>query len=112
MSEAQNEISELMALQRETAALRSNARKADKTAKTVEEVASPGAGDTDLEAESAFDADEESGMSDLEKTMKELSDNIEKAVQEIEDAAREQPALTALVAFTLGLAVGQLFSRR
>ena len=51
-------------------------------------------------------------MSDLEESMQELSDNLESAVQEIEEAAKEHPALVALVAFTLGLVVGQLFSRR
>jgi hypothetical protein len=112
MSEAQNEISELIALQREAAALRSKPRKADTKKKSAKEDASPAAGGPDGASRSTPDAADESEMSELEKTMRELSDNIENAVGEIEDTAREQPVLTALVAFTLGLVVGQLFSRR
>jgi hypothetical protein len=110
MSKAQNEISELMALQREATAPRSKRRKADRTTRSAEDTALPLTGDP--EPASASDAAGDSEMSELEKTMKELSDNLEYAVQEIEEAAREQPALTALVAFTLGLVVGQLISRR
>jgi ElaB/YqjD/DUF883 family membrane-anchored ribosome-binding protein len=101
MSEAKDEISELMALQREAAEPRSRPRKPDKKTEPAEQGAPP-AGDEPISG----------AESELKKTMQELSENLEIAVQEIEDAAREQPALTALVAFTLGLVVGQLFSRR
>jgi hypothetical protein len=109
MSKAQDEISELMALQREATAPRSRRPKAGRTTGPAKEAASAMAGDPEP---SGSDTAGDEEMSELQETMKELSDNLEYAVQEIEEAAREQPALTALVAFTLGLVVGQLISRR
>jgi ElaB/YqjD/DUF883 family membrane-anchored ribosome-binding protein len=100
MSDAQSEISELLALQREAQALRPEPERA---AKAPAEAASPPVDG---------DADDNPVLTEIQKSMNELSENIENAVHEIETAAKEQPVLTALVAFTLGLVVGQLSSRR
>lgn len=112
MSQAQDEISELMALQRESAELRAKARKARPKTESAGPAVSPEAGEKPESTESESAAADERGMSDLEKKINEISDDLETAVQEIEEAAKEQPALTALVAFTLGIVVGQMLSRR
>ncbi len=112
MSSAQDEISELMALQREAAPRqkRRKPRKSDHETNGAGEAAAPAADDPDPTP--ASDISDESEASELEEAINEFTDNLEAAVQEIGDSAQEQPALTALVAFTLGIVVGQLFSRR
>ena len=103
MSQAQDEISELMELQREAAKPKSRSKKSDSTKKSAA---------SDAAFESASDGEARGHKSELEEKMQELAESIENAVAEIEDAAKEQPVLVSMVAFTLGMVIGQSFSRR
>lgn len=115
MSKAQDEISELLALQREATKKPPRRRKAAAKKKPAEPVDEPEAAAPAEEIEEPATEDTEGPKgprSEIEAKMKELSDNIESAVEEIENSAKEQPVLMSLVAFTLGLVVGQSLSRR
>ena len=47
-----------------------------------------------------------------EKAVQDLTTDLERTVNEIEEAARERPALALLAAFTIGIVVGHLLARR
>lgn len=116
MSKAQDEISELMDLQREASRKRPRPTKAKTRKKpTVSEEAAR-VDETEPKQETGKPGADPDGTEDprseVEERIKELSENIESAVQEIDNAAKEQPALVSLVAFTLGLVLGQSLSRR
>ena len=115
MSKVQDEIAELMALQREAQAPKArrektrNKTRAAGRGESASDDVEPASDDETVETSDEADG---KSMSDLERSMKELAQNIETAVQGLEESAREQPFLTAMTAFTLGLVVGQLFTRR
>lgn len=100
MSSSRDEFGELMALQREAVMPR---RKEESSARGETAGAQPGSGG---------ESPDDPGKTGVEGVMEELQEGIQLAVENIEESAREQPALTALVAFSLGVVVGQLFSRR
>jgi hypothetical protein len=101
MSQAQDEIRELMALQQEATKPRSRSEAPIESSGDREE--------PDLPAATADIAADESRP---RETIQELSAQLEGAVHEIESAATDHPLLVSLVAFTLGVVVGQVFSRR
>lgn len=98
MSKSQDEIDELLELQRKAERKRTGAdeNQADQTAAESEE-GDDGTGDP---------------KPNLEEKMKEFSDTIESAVEEISNTAKEKPVLVSLVAFSLGLVLGLTISRR
>jgi ElaB/YqjD/DUF883 family membrane-anchored ribosome-binding protein len=55
--------------------------------------------------------DEESAM-DLEESVQHYADQLAGAVKQLEEAAREHPALALIAAFTTGVVIGNLFSRK
>lgn len=55
--------------------------------------------------------DEESAT-DLEESVQHYADQLAGAVKQIEEAAREHPALALIAALTTGIVIGNLFSRR
>ena len=112
MSQAQDEISELMELQREAAKPKSRSKESGSTKKSAASGASAVNKNSDAAFESASDGEARGHKSELEEKMQELSESIESAVAEIEQAAEEQPVLVSMVAFTLGMVIGQSFSRR
>lgn len=61
---------------------------------------------------SVEDAGDEALLPEADKAVRDLAVQIESVVKELEEAARERPALALLAAFTIGIVVGQLFSRR
>ncbi len=48
----------------------------------------------------------------LESDVQHFADQLASAVKQLEDTTREHPALALLAAFTTGVVVGHLFSRR
>lgn len=52
------------------------------------------------------------GVESHEVTLQDFADQIGSIVKEMEEAASERPALALLTAFSLGILVGQLFSRK
>ena len=64
------------------------------------------------ETQAEPDAASEEQVSESETNVQHYADQLAGAVKQLEDAAREYPALTLLAAFTTGIVVGNLFSRR
>lgn len=107
------EIEELQKIQREASerrAERDRERLATKEAsleQPAEEQAEPG-----TESRSANTPPGESISGAAERLSPGLGDQLGSLLGELEEAARERPAIALLAAFSLGVIVGQLFSRK
>lgn len=154
MTNAETDLDELKALQREAAALRSEGEQTDSSAAPAEGqgsaasveatskeegIAQPpqsakrtarrrarssgsaatskktSAADSQTEAESpAASAPLEEATPESASTLEDLDLNVDfnGILKDMEDAARERPVLALLAAFSLGIVVGQMFSRR
>ena len=112
MSPAYDEISELMALKQEAEKRRPRARKAAAKKQTAKPPASGESQKSDSSPEQEMVDEAEDDRTDLNKQMQELAEHFEKAIGEIGKTAEDQPVIVSLVAFTLGLVVGQSLSRR
>ena len=66
----------------------------------------------DTEAQAEQDSVGEAQVPELEQTAQHYADQVAAAVKQLEDTAREHPALALLAAFTTGVVVGNLLSRR
>ena len=72
-----------------------------------------GAADSRTEAEPpAATAPLEEATPESAKTLEDLNVDFNGILKDMEDAARERPVLALLAAFSLGIVVGQMFSRR
>lgn len=110
---AVNEIEELQKIQREASERRAErdkerlaAREANRR-QTAGEQAEPGA-----ETPSANAAPSGNSSAEAEGPTHALSHQLGNLLEELEEAAKERPALALLAAFSLGVIVGQLFSRK
>lgn len=152
MTNAETDLDELKALQREAAALRSEGEQTDSSAAPAEGqgsaasveatskeegIAQPpqsakrtarrrarssgsaatskktSAADSQTEAESpAASAPLEEATPESASTLEDLNVDFNGILKDMEDAARERPVLALLAAFSLGIVVGQMFSRR
>ncbi len=112
MSPAYDEISELMALKRDAEKRRPRSQEAAAKKKTAKPPASGEPQESESAPEQETVDETEDKRPDLNKQMQELAEFVEKAVREIENTAEKQPVMVSLVAFTLGLVVGQSLSRR
>jgi len=54
----------------------------------------------------------EAQAQETENDIQDIADQIEIAVKNMDELASERPVLTLLAAFTLGIVVGQMFSRK
>lgn len=71
------------------------------------------AADSQTEAEPpAATAPLEEATPESAKTLEDLNVDFNGILKDMEDAARERPVLALLAAFSLGIVVGQMFSRR
>ncbi|MGB5615164.1 MAG: hypothetical protein WBM67_21200 [Sedimenticolaceae bacterium] len=152
MTNAETDLDELKALQREAAELRSEGEQTDSSAAPAEGqgsaasveatskeegIAQPpqsakrtarrrarssgsaatskktSAADSQTEAESpAASAPLEEATPESASTLEDLNVDFNGILKDMEDAARERPVLALLAAFSLGIVVGQMFSRR
>ncbi|NNJ96337.1 MAG: hypothetical protein HKP12_04185 [Gammaproteobacteria bacterium] len=72
-----------------------------------------GAADSQTEAEPpAATASLEEATRESAKTLEDLNVDFNGILKNMEDAARERPVLALLAAFSLGIVVGQMFSRK
>ena len=72
-----------------------------------------GAADSQTEAEPpAASASLEEATPESATTLEDLNVDFNGILKDMEDAARERPVLALLAAFSLGIVVGQMFSRR
>jgi len=113
MTNSQDNIEELETLQQETSELHAKRERAASRAASSE-AASDKVRVAEGEKSSAPDEDEaiQPSVSESEAADRDLAVQIENVVIELEDAARERPALALLTAFMIGIVVGQLFARR
>ncbi len=108
MTELHRDAGELETLQREAEEMRRKSRKprsaSDKEPETErdQEVAEPA---------TQISADEEL-TTDPDTTANNLVVEIEGVLKNMEEIASDHPAMTLLVAFTLGIFVGHIFSRK
>jgi hypothetical protein len=65
-----------------------------------------------METQAAQDAADETPDGEKSWQDQHFADQLAHAVKQLEDAAREYPALALLAAFTTGVVVGNLFSKR
>jgi hypothetical protein len=152
MTNAETDLDELEALQREAAELRSERQQKDSTAAPAESqgstasaeatsqdegIAKPaqpakrttrrrarstgsaasrkntGAADSQTEAEPPAATESlEEATPESATTLEDLNVDFNGILKDMEDAARERPVLALLAAFSLGIVVGQMFSRR
>lgn len=123
MTDSKIDIDELKELQREAAEQRAerekqrkSAEKAKQARQAEKENLQQSAAAAAARNDSAESADpEESGdaqASAEEVTIQEFVDQLGSVVVQIENAARERPALALLTAFTVGIIVGRVFSRK
>jgi ElaB/YqjD/DUF883 family membrane-anchored ribosome-binding protein len=101
MSDATGIMDELSTLKQEVAELNESRKLAAK----VEESKHKKLADPVAEASKA-----EAGSQEIAEH--EIVGQLEKYLKEIEEVARERPALALLTAFAIGVVVGQLFSRK
>ena len=113
MTNSKSDIEELKNLQREATEQRAKRKRTRSTARQTEGQQSAAA-----EAHSAAtktvveDSASEAQAHEAEEAIQDLAGQIETAVTRLEETASERPALALLAAFSLGVIVGQLFSRR
>ncbi len=125
MVNPKSDIDELKNLQREAREQRAKRKKPRPTPGKTEDqesaaaetrtAAKAPAADSVSEAQ-AHDVEEDSSTEEqaheTEEAIQDLAGQIETAVTKLEETASERPVLALLAAFSLGIIVGQLFSRR
>lgn len=94
MSNKQSDVNELLALQQDVAELKADDRSAGTTAEPL----------ADEEVVAATEA--------LESKVDDFGEQIDAFVKELETAAKERPRVALLAAFAIGVAIGQMLSRR
>lgn len=113
MTNSQSDINELQTLRREAAELRA---KRDRPCSTATGPAAAQDSDRVQEHEIAEPPTMESADAEeapeTDKTLRHLATQIESVVKEMEEAARERPTLALLAAFTVGIIIGQLVTRK
>lgn len=103
MTNATGTVDELSTLKSEVAELNESRKLADKVG--AEQAESKKCADTAAETDRAEACSE--GSSE-----RAIVDQLEEYLSEIEEAARERPALALLATFAAGVIVGHLFSRK
>ena len=94
MSNKQSDVNELMALQQDVAKLKAD----EKSART--------------QTEAPVDEEQAEATEALESKVDDFAEQIDAFVKELETAAQERPRVALLAAFAIGVAIGQMLSRR
>lgn len=112
MSKPENEIEILHALQREAEELRAKRRQISKEAGSQVQHKSS---ELQESAGRLLDRAMETGKEleqDAEQALHNLATRIETATAELEEVTRKRPITALLTAVTVGILIGQIFSRR
>jgi ElaB/YqjD/DUF883 family membrane-anchored ribosome-binding protein len=112
MSNSKSDIDELKTMQREAAELKAEQKKPRPRAKSAAGKKSRSGEDRNAEKPPVHGSADEDQASELDKNVQDIASHLESAVKEIEEAAKERPMLALLAAFTIGIVVGHLLSRR
>ena len=113
MKKPTQNVDELKSLQRDAETLKARRNRRGPTETSPAEQA--GGNDeraNDAKEQSVKDPAEEAPVLEAEGTDPHYADQFAVAVKELEDTTREHPVLALLAAFTTGIVVGNLFSRR
>jgi hypothetical protein len=113
VTNSETDIEELQKLQREASARRAQ-RHEERSAAREAEAHQTADEAADSAAENPPAAAPESDQSGVEAELPApaLSQQFETFLEELEEAAKERPTLALLAAFSVGVIVGQLFSRK
>jgi hypothetical protein len=113
MTNSKHDVEELKSIQSDAAKLRAQ-RKRRRSTQEPEAEHPSGIEDNQNapEKQAIQDSDGEAQDLESETNVQHFADQLASAVKQLEDTAREHPALTLLAAFTTGVAVGNLFSRK
>ena len=113
MTHSKRDVEELKRMQSDAAKLRAE-RKRRPSAE--EPGAEPLSGSEENQNTTETPAEQESTgeakVLESETNVQHFADQLASAVKQLEDTTREHPALALLAAFTTGVVVGHLFSRR
>ena len=113
MTKSKSDLEELNKLQREAAELRAERKRSRSTAKGAEEKPSESTDDRNTATTPPMqDSVDDAQGAASDKVIEDFADQIESIAKKLEEAAIERPALALLAAFSLGIIVGQIFSRR
>ena len=108
MTNSHSDVDELQTLQREADEMLAKSKNPRSTCRPEPETK-----EEQKETEPGMqDSVDEDQTVDSKKTDHDLAVQIESVLKNMEEAATERPALALLAAFTLGIIVGQLLSRR
>jgi DNA invertase Pin-like site-specific DNA recombinase len=102
----------LKTLQRQATELRDERKGRRSAAKSAAGKKSKKVEDSKVTDPPAQDSAGEKQAPEQDKTIQDLAAHLESAWKEIEEAAKERPALTVLAAFFTGIVVGHIFSHR
>lgn len=111
MSNLQNVSDELKILQREVAELRAQRKERRSEAESAVGETSK-VMDAHEETEPSQDSSGESQYPEWGNTIQDIATHLERVAKEIDETTRERPMLGLMAAFTSGIVVGYLLSRR
>jgi ElaB/YqjD/DUF883 family membrane-anchored ribosome-binding protein len=109
VTNSKSDIDELKDLQRDSTVRRAARKKPRATTRQAAGAAKTSAA---TPTSTVDDSASEAQSQEVEKTNQDFAEQIEIVVKELEEAANDRPVLALLAAFSLGIIVGQLFSRR
>ena len=111
MTKPTGDVEALKRMQSDAAKLRAGRKRRRSTQTSADDDAS-GTGEEQNTTETQAETTGEAQVPESEPTAQHYADQVAVAVKQMEDTAREHPALALLAAFTTGVVVGNLFSRR
>ena len=113
MTKPTGDVEALKRMQRDAAKLRAeDKRRRSSQTSAAEQPSGLDENQNDTEEQVDRDSAGEAQVPESEPTAQHYADQVAVAVKQMEDTAREHPALALLAAFTTGVVVGNLFSRR
>jgi len=111
MTTSTHDVDALKRMQSDAENLRAG-RKRKRSTQTPADDDASGTGEEPNTTETQAETTGEAQALESETDVQHYADHLAGAVKQLEDAAREHPALALLAAFTTGIVVGNLFSRR
>jgi len=112
MSNLKSDIDELKTMQRESAEQGAEGKQPPSTAKSASGQNSRTVEDRNTTEPPVQDSAAEEQTSEWDKPVQDLAAQIETAAKEIDEAAREHPAMALLAAVTIGIIVGHILTHR
>jgi hypothetical protein len=117
MSNSKSDMDELKTMQREAAELKAEQKKPRPKAESAAGKKSGSgeernAGKPSMPDSASEDQTGEVQASELDKSVQDIAFHLKSVGKGIEEAAKECPVLASLTAFTIGIVVGHLLSRR